>query len=633
MAMLAVSMYGQRPAHIPPSLRLGLQRPREFSLSRLDATERALLAQPDIRKRAGVHRALPATALTSGQWETAADGTRLWRLAVRSPGSTGIRLELRDFNLGAGRLWLYSGNQVAGPYTGRGTFNNGHFWTETIFSESATLDYEPADANATGLPFEIRTLSHQTVTLSAASSASTLDPATDASTTKDPADYCHLDPNCYSDWQDSMKMVAQLSFESDGSSYLCSGALVATRDNSRKPYLLTAGHCIDSEEAARTLQVYWTYQTTGCGGTVPESRSTSTKSSLGANLIGWSTISAGDYSLVLLKDVPSGVLFANWDMTDPPEGTALTGIHHPAGSWKRISFGVRSTDETVEVEDTTAPGSLFLNILWTKGRVESGSSGSPLFSAPGVIVGSLTYGLESSTVGVCSIDPDYAGYGRFSNVYTNLKDYFENLPSAEVLPATAGVEFSVVNGVSSTARQNVQLTTKSTGETAYKLRADASWIKLSTTSGTVSATSPATVAIGIDPTKFDRADKYQSTVAILTGAADPQYIDVAATVAVDRSKVAATVTPISGTAESSFRLRLQETAGLATRVTTVKVNGVDYSPSLSDWFGTTLIPAKGTLEAQLSANFIFSSGLQFFEFRGTDETTGRKWYITATATF
>ena len=37
------------------------------------------------------------------------------------------------------------------------------------------------------------------------------------------ADSCHLDPNCYPDWQDSMKSVGQIIFEADGFQALCSG--------------------------------------------------------------------------------------------------------------------------------------------------------------------------------------------------------------------------------------------------------------------------------------------------------------------------------------------------------------------------------------------------------------------------
>src|SRR6185295_11892243 len=110
------------------------------------------------------------------------------------------------------------------------------------------------------------------------------------------------------------------------------------------------------------------------------------------------------------------------------------GIHHPSASWKRLSYGQRAGDGTVDVEGSAAPGDLFLQVLWRGGRVEHGSSGSPLFSAPGVIVGSLSYGpvLEDGTV--CRINPSVAGYSRFSNTYARLKDYLENLPADLVLP-------------------------------------------------------------------------------------------------------------------------------------------------------------------------------------------------------
>ena len=76
---------------------------------------------------------------------------------------------------------------------------------------------------------------------------------------KDPAEYCEIDANCYPEWKSSVSMVGQITFVEDGESYFCSGALVATRDNSFKPYFLTAGHCIHSEAAARSVEAYWTY--------------------------------------------------------------------------------------------------------------------------------------------------------------------------------------------------------------------------------------------------------------------------------------------------------------------------------------------------------------------------------------
>ena len=46
----------------------------------------------------------------------------------------------------------------------------------------------------------------------------------------------------------------------------------------------------------------------------------SVKSGIGAHLISSGGPDSGDYSLVLLKDVPAGVTFAGWDITDPTAG-------------------------------------------------------------------------------------------------------------------------------------------------------------------------------------------------------------------------------------------------------------------------------------------------------------------------
>ena len=115
-----------------------------------------------------------------------------------------------------------------------------------------------------------------------------------------------------------MSSVAQISFMDNGDEMLCSGSLLSTRDNSFKPYFLTAGHCINNEAAARTVEAYWTYQTPACGGTPPASRTTSVKSTVGGHLIASAPMADGDFSLVLLQDAPAGTTFAGWDIVDPP---------------------------------------------------------------------------------------------------------------------------------------------------------------------------------------------------------------------------------------------------------------------------------------------------------------------------
>jgi hypothetical protein len=315
-------------------------------------------------------------------------------------------------------------------------------------------------------------------------------------------------------------------------------------------------------------------------------------------------------------------------------GTPLTGLHHPAGSWKRISFGERIADQTVVIGDSLAPGERYLDVLWSKGRTEPGSSGSPLFSSPGVIVGTLTYGPVADGLTACQIEPSQGGYGRFSNTYQHLKNYLENLPAALVLPAERKVAFTVKNG-SAPAAHAVRLTTESSGEQPFKLRADAPWIVLSQAVGTLSAKSPATVGIGIDPSFFDQPGEYASTVAISSNAADPQYINVTAVVRVEQSGVTASINPNPVKQENglwTFQITLEENGGTTTRLTGFKVNSRDYTSQIEAFFGARDLSAYSVLRTALQAKG-FAPGVQYFEFWGTDEATGKTWYRVATADF
>ena len=606
-------------------MRLGLRNPREIALASLSESEMARLAEPGSRLKTGIRRTLAPHAMASGNWETTSEGTRLWRMAIRSPGSHGMRVEFDNFSVGEGRVWVHDGLHVTGPYTGRGVYDDGHFWSGAIFSGSAIVEYEPAPGAALELqpPFQIRAITHQTRTALDATAGK-----------KDPADYCELDVNCYPDWHTSLSSVGMISFVDNGDEILCSGSLVATRDNSFKPYFLTAGHCVNNEAAARTVEAYWTYQTPACGAAPPATFTSSLKSSVGAHLVSFGGMADGDFSLILLAEAPSGTTFAGWDTADPPLSTAVTGIHHPSGSWKRISFGQRTGDATADVEGSTAAGNLFLQVQWNDGRVEHGSSGSPLFSAPGVIVGSLSFGEVLVDGTVCTINPSVAGYSRFSNTYSHISDYLENLPTVMVTAVQPKVSFTVANHTAPAA-QSVQLTTQSTGQVTYKLRADAPWIRLATMTGNVSAKAPAAVNVTVDTAELSTPGQYSGTITILSGAAAPQFINVSATVQVDQSNVIPSITPATVVQSGgwSLKIRLLETGGTATHLTALKFNGADYSSSIAAWFGTNAIAANGAIMAPLSGQGLFPAGDQYFEFWGVDDASGQPWYRVATVTF
>ncbi|MBI1790025.1 MAG: BACON domain-containing protein [Acidobacteria bacterium] len=433
-------------------------------------------------------------------------------------------------------------------------------------------------------------------------------------------------------------MVAHIVFEVEGWQAACSGALMATRNNSFKPYFLTAAHCVDSEAVARTVEAYWGYQTASCNAARPAGKGT-LKSSPGSNLLAAGGFGGGDYALLLLKDVPSGVLFAGWDPGDPGSGSHFTGIHHPRGSYKRISFGTRIADTNVSVDGVPAPGSSFYTVVWNLGATEPGSSGSPAFTSPGIVAGTLSYGLVSPEI--CNLPVKISGYGRFSLAYPAMQAYLEDLPSSVVSPSPATLDFHGANGtIAAPSRQTVTLTTQSRGAVSFNARADAPWITLSAVSGTVASGSPATLQISIDPTTLKTPRVYTSTVTITAGAAAPQFVTVRLDLRVDRSSVTASVSPNPVTQQEPdpegarwfFELRLEEKAGVATRLTSIRIDGVDYSTRIADWFGSDRIPALGGIRAGLRMANLYVPSERYFELGGVDDS-GQRWSETIVVPF
>ena len=624
----------------PPSARFALAAPRELAMARPSAEDLAVLEIRRDPPLIGVHRAVAEEALAQGTWELAPDGQRVWRLTVRSPGALGIRFQFSEFDAGAGKLWVHgTDGTVDGPHSARGPFDDGQFWSSTVFAEAATIEFLPGEG-VESLPFRVTRLSHQARRLDSPGQPDTvlaeLGPL--AAQAQDPAAGCNQDVNCYPEWQDAARMVALITFETEDGPASCTGTAVATRNNTFKPYFLTAAHCISEEGTARSVEAYWAYLSASCRAGYRTDRGT-LRSPSGGNLLVTTGLGGGDSSLLRLREIPSGVGFSGWDPGETGLGSYLVGIHHPVGSYKRISFGNRVQDRTAQIGPNTLPGASFYQVLWQRGVTEPGSSGSPAFSSPGMLVGVLSYGIVAEDI--CDV-PVYDAYGRFSVAYPVMRDWLEDLPFTAVAAAPATLAFSGANGsISAPASQSITITTQSRNAVPFNARADARWIQLSRVAGQASSGTPGTIQVSIDAAQIRLAGTYQSTVTITSGSAPPQYVTVRVDMRVDRSSVTASVTPspvvaadepYADGARWSFTLRLQETAGMATRVTTLKINAADYSSRIAEWFGTDRIAASGRIEARLRMANLSVPTEQYFEVGGVD-ASGQRWYVTLAVPF
>jgi len=404
----------RRPGRLSlPSRQALLRTPSVHRLSRVTRDELQLLKPKSGTTAIGRHRQLSATALNEGQWDTLPNGAPVWRMAIQSPAALGIRLHFSGFSAGAGRVWIHDGStelsQIAGPYAGMGPYHDGDFWSDTLMSETVIVEYQPANPTHAqwAPPFQITELSHV---------FADPQPTAKEDLSKAAAASCNLDSTCYSEWADTAKAVARISFESGGGSFVCSGTLLNNRANSGDLLFLTANHCIDTDTVARTLQTFWFYQTSTCNGAVPSTRNV--PRTAGSRLLVTGDRTQGDFSLVRLESVPNGVMFSGWDPAEVAEGTALTVVHHPSGDYKRIAFGNRVASSRIS--------SAFYSVLYSQGLTEGGSSGSGLFSAPLMLTGTLSNGPKADTPEqYCRLIPFADNFGRFSAYYPQLRDILE----------------------------------------------------------------------------------------------------------------------------------------------------------------------------------------------------------------
>lgn len=240
---------------------------------------------------------------------------------------------------------------------------------------------------------------------------------------------CHEDVMCYDSWKGLSSGVMGLSKVSSSNVIFCTGSLLSDgRPEQISHLVLTAFHCVNSPSTAESLDFYWLYQSDSCGGTVP-AITTVPKTSGGADfLIGSPTDTGTDMSLLRIKDNPPADIpelgFAN---TPVPVGTNVVAIHHPRGSFKRISFASTSnTGSPKNRGENIRPLDRYHEVIYSLGSTESGSSGCPLFREDTQqIIGQLWGGSAS-----CSDmnEPDY--YGRIDISYPLIEPYIYVFPES-----------------------------------------------------------------------------------------------------------------------------------------------------------------------------------------------------------
>jgi len=353
-----------------------------------------------------------------GSWEKNND-ILIWRLEIVVPNAFAINLYLDNIHLLPGdKLYLYNNQKdfTLGAFT---DFNNGLFMSTDFIPGSKLIIELNSRSRYKQLPFSI----HEVGVLF----------KPDNTRGFGNAGTCEVHINCMEgeNWQYEKDGVARVLVKQNNNTFWCTGSLINNTKNDGTPYFLTANHCgeyADSTDYAQWL-FYFNYESQDCEQPVfePELHSLS-----GADMLAHATsgtTTGSDFKLLLLKNnVPSNYkpYYNGWDIKGEASQNGVT-IHHPQGDLKMISTYESALISTKYNSQTQDPDGNYWMVKWAKttsghGVTEGGSSGSPIFSNNGYIVGALTGGFASCA----NLDaPDY--YGKLSHSWESGNDSTEQL--------------------------------------------------------------------------------------------------------------------------------------------------------------------------------------------------------------
>jgi hypothetical protein len=389
-----------RPSKAAPRKSVSLPALDPGFLAFLDTEDKASLEK---RMRIGIGRSLSSSLEISGAnapasaWTQELDGTFSYSVAIKCVGAQGARIHLEDLRLPDGAVILMRGADETNEVSPLKIGTADDIWCPGIFSETGIIECRIAHlADAATVHFTVNEVSHFYRSLKSGGGSNYS---------------CIPQIACYPAWLSAASGVAMIQYVSGGSTYLCTGCLLSTTDSSfTNNYFLTAHHCISSQTVAATMQAFWLYQATNCGGAAPNLSSVPT-SIHGATLL--ATGSGSDFTLMrLVDDPPTGSTYLGWTTLPPAASDTLLCIQHPGGGDKRISFG-----QDVDNSDPNLWG-----VAWNIGVTTTGSSGSPLLLSDGSVIGQL-FGGNSN----CSWLYGEDLFGRFGPTYQQIKQWIDPL--------------------------------------------------------------------------------------------------------------------------------------------------------------------------------------------------------------
>lgn len=424
-----------------PSARVALRAPTDGELALVrDANVRAaerFKPQAPRRFAIGLTRDAAGAERTMREagWREVSGG-RAMRIEVRSAQAEALRsaLDLQGVALAVELRFTGNANpsRIEGPVRVGDIRDRTHPWWSPI-TEGDTQSIEVFAPEGVALPpglaARVASVSHLLTTPSSGFTKRLQDIGLAGS--------CNVDVPCSTlagdaAFRNAAESVAQMVFTDGSLTGLCTGTLLNDSDAATQvPYLYSANHCFENEAApfktpaqmqvvANSLATLWGFEATSCGSRTP--RSDWVQVAGGA---AWLYSNAQSDALFLrLNDAPpSYAFFSGWNAGELAAGAAVITLHHPEGDLKKASQG--SVVGFPTLSDVGPGGGSFIEVLWSTGTTEPGSSGAGLWSQEATAAGTqflFRGGLWGGTA-LCSNRGGTDNFSRFDRAYPNLSTY------------------------------------------------------------------------------------------------------------------------------------------------------------------------------------------------------------------
>ncbi len=390
--------------------------------------------------RYGVEISIDVDISKEGEWTDIPElNGRIWRAGILSRDAINISVNFDDFYIPEGaRLQLYNEDRsdVSRIYNSKENNESGLLGSWFVEGDLIWVEYFEPFGIADSAKLVIGSIIH-------GYRMGEVDAFVEDQRGLNDSGACNFDVNCttgtdFDAHKDIVKKaVALLNL---GNGFLCSASLINNTAENKRPYLLTANHCLqNSNPGLWSVRFNWTSPSPICGEEI-ETLDIQTNFTISGTVLRANNV-LSDFALVELNnEIPQSwdVTFAGWDISDEDPEYEV-GIHHPNGDiMKMCRDDDGATKENANGTEVwlIGGGSQGSGDGWEIGTTESGSSGSPLFNEEGKIIGQLYAGLSSCDGN--ETNNEYDIYGRLgvswdtgSDENSSLKEWLDPLNTGQ----------------------------------------------------------------------------------------------------------------------------------------------------------------------------------------------------------